>query len=108
MAPPYFIALKLVAFLDRGADFISAKDMEDVVFVATEVPRLVDDVDASGIREEIRALWAAALAKHHLLVVDIPDIVDSHIGRQERPRKAEVVATLRELALGTPHGRERP
>ncbi len=72
VGPAYFLALKLVAFLDRGADFISAKDMEDIVFVAAEVPTLVADVEGSGIRDEIQLLWSAALEKHHLSVADMP------------------------------------
>ena len=99
VAPAYFLALKLVAFLDRGPDFTSAKDMEDIVFVATEVVGLVEDVDASGIRDELQSLWAAAFAKHHLSPADLPDIVDSHIGAQERSRIADVIATLQDLAV---------
>jgi len=99
VAPAYFLALKLVAFLDRGGDFVSAKDMEDIVFVAAEVPRLAEDVEASGIGDDIRVLWAAAFEKHHLAVEDFPDIVDSHIGPQERPRMNDVIATLQALAI---------
>lgn len=98
VAPGYFVALKLQAFLDRGDDFVSAKDMEDVVFVAAEVPRLVEDVEAFGIRDEIQALWAAALEKHNLSIADLPDIVEAHIGPQERPRVGEVIATVQALA----------
>ena len=102
VAPGYFLALKLVAFLDRGDDFISAKDMEDIVFVAAEVPDLVADVDASELRNEIQLLWTAALEKHHLSAADMPDIVDSHLGREERPRMGEVIATLNLLVNGLP------
>lgn len=98
VAPGYFLALKLQAFLDRGDDFVSAKDVEDIVFVAAEVPGLVEDVEALGIRDEVQALWAAALEKHNLSIADLPDIVESHIGAQERPRAPEVIATLQALA----------
>jgi predicted nucleotidyltransferase len=98
VAPGYFLALKLQAFLGRGDDFVSAKDMEDVVFVAAEVPGLVEDVETFGIRDEIQALWAAAFEKHNLSIADLQDIVDAHIGPQERPRMREVVATLQALA----------
>jgi predicted nucleotidyltransferase len=98
VAPGYFLALKLQAFLDRGNDFASAKDMEDIVFVAAEVPDLVDDVEASRIAGEIRALWNEAFEKHNLSLADLPDIVDGHIGSQERARMHEVIATLQALA----------
>ena len=97
VTPGFFVALKLAAFLDRGSDFVSAKDMEDIVFVAAEVADLGADVKASGIGGEIQALWGAAFEKHHLSVADLPDIVDSHLGSQERSRLTHVVATLRAL-----------
>ena len=98
VAPAFFVALKLMAFLDRGSDFLSAKDMEYIVFVAAEQPDLVDDVTACGIESDIQALWSAAFSKHHVSVADLPDIVDAHIGSQERSRITAVVATLRALA----------
>jgi len=98
VAPAYFVALKLMAFLDRGTDFLSAKDMEDIVFVAAEVPGLVAEVDAAGIGTEIQALWTAALAKHNLNAADLLDVVDSHLAGDERMRLTDVVATIRTLA----------
>lgn len=98
VAPAYFVALKLVAFLDRGSDFGSAKDMEDIVFVAAECPNLLEDVQAAGIGPEIQALWTEALAKHNLSLADLPDVVDSHIGADERPRMDDVIMIIRALA----------
>ncbi len=57
MTPPYFLTTKLVAFADRGPDAQSSKDAEDIVTLLVEVPDLVDQVDAEGLRAEVKALW---------------------------------------------------
>jgi predicted nucleotidyltransferase len=98
VTPPYFLALKLSAFIDRAADVLSSKDMEDIVFLAVEVDGLVAQVDAAGIGDDVRRLWHKALAKHQLDEPDLPDLVDAHLGAEDRIRRDEVVAVLRILA----------
>lgn len=98
VAPAYFVVLKLAAFMDRGDDFLSSKDMEDIVFVAAEVPDLIAEIEAAGLRGEIATLWMRALTKHHLSPGDLMDVVDAHLGPHERPRQAAVVAVVKALA----------
>jgi hypothetical protein len=100
VTPPYFIALKLAAFLDRGEDFLSSKDMEDIVFAAAEVRGLIGEIESAGIASAIGELSRNALAKHRLSDADLRDVVDAHLGREERPRIDEVVETLRLLVTG--------
>jgi predicted nucleotidyltransferase len=98
VTPPYFLALKLSAFIDRGADVLSSKDMEDIVFLAVEVDGLVAQVETAGIGHELRRLWHKALAKHQLDERDLRDVVDAHLGKEDRIRRDEVVGILRSLA----------
>jgi hypothetical protein len=90
------------AFIDRGADVLSSKDMEDIVFLAVEVDDLVAQVEAAGIGHEVRRLWHRALTKHHLDERDLPDVVDAHLGAEDRIRRDEVLGVLRALVDPTP------
>jgi len=102
VTPPYFLALKLSAFIDRGTEVLSSKDMEDIVFLAVEVDDLVAQVEAAGIGHEVRRLWHRALTKHHLDERDLPDVVDAHLGAEDRIRRDEVLGVLRALVDPTP------
>ncbi len=101
VTPPYFLALKLSAFIDRGADVLSSKDMEDIVFLAVEVDGLVAQVESAGIGDDVRRLWHKALAKHQLDERDLPDLVDAHLGAEDRICRDEVVEVLRILVGST-------
>jgi predicted nucleotidyltransferase len=96
VTPPYFLATKLVAFADRGPDADSSKDAEDIVALAVEVPSLVDEVNAEGLRDEVAALWAQVFAKYGLS--DPTDLVDWHLDRQDRAHRDRVIAVLVQLA----------
>lgn len=97
VTPPYFLATKLVAFADRGPDAQSSKDAEDIVAVAVEIPDLVEQVEAAGLRAEIAKLWARALEKYALVVDDLQDLIDWHLDRGDAQNRARVLATLRAL-----------
>ncbi len=100
ISPPFFLATKLIAFEDRGPDVQSSKDAEDIVALAVEVDTLVEQVDTEGIRAEIAGLWITALAKYGRRIDDIPDLVDWHIGRDDREHFDRVVEALGSLASG--------
>lgn len=100
VTPAHFMVLKLAAFLDRASDPVSSKDMEDIVFVAAEVPRLVDEIEASGLTADVAELWRRVFAKHNLSAADLADVVDAHLGAQERARRDAVVGVMKQIALG--------
>jgi predicted nucleotidyltransferase len=98
VTPPYFLATKLVAFADRGPDAQSSKDAEDIVALAVEVPSLVDEVHAEGLRDEVAVLWERVFAKYQLARADLADFVDWHLDRQDRAHRDHVIGVLAQLA----------
>jgi predicted nucleotidyltransferase len=98
VTPPYFLATKLVAFEGRGPDAQSSKDAEDVVALAVEVPSLVDEVEAEGLREDVAGLWRRVLDKYRLARSDLPDLVAWHLDRRDAAHAARVVRALDHLA----------
>jgi predicted nucleotidyltransferase len=98
VTPPYFVLLKLAAFLDRGLDLISGKDMEDLVFMAIEVDDLAEQVSAAGLAATIAAQWREVFRKHGIDTADIPDIVDFHLHPDDVGRRDRAVTTITALA----------
>lgn len=101
MTPPYFLTTKLVAFADRGPDAQSSKDAEDIVTLLVEVPDLVTEVDAEGLRAEVAALWVRILTKYSLRESDLPDLVDWHLDAREASHRTAVIAALTALVRGS-------
>jgi predicted nucleotidyltransferase len=97
VTPPYFLATKLVAFADRGPDAQSSKDAEDIVALAVEVPSLVDEVQAEGLRDEVAGLWERVLVRYGLGRSDLADLVDWHLDRQDRDHRDRVIDALTHL-----------
>ena len=98
--PPYFLALKLEAWIDRGED-TSSRDLEDIVTLAIEVPNLVDEVLAAGMGPRVRDLWQRAFSKFFVRPGDLGDLVDMHIGTETEHRDrvvAQIVALAAEAA----------
>jgi hypothetical protein len=98
VTPPYFLATKLVAFTGRGPDAQSSKDLEDIVALAVEVEDLREQVEHEGIGGEIGRLWSAGFERYSLNLDDLPDMVDSHLHRDDRAHRERVLAALKELA----------
>ncbi len=98
VSPPYFLALKLEAFLDRGED-LYAQDLQDIVALAVEVSGLVEEVRDGGIDAEIAELWRKAFEKHAIDLSYIGDLVDAHIRGDEEHRE-RVIEAIRALATG--------
>lgn len=92
--------MKLAAFADRGPDALSSKDGEDVVALVVEVPTLVDEVVEEGIAREIAASWTAVFVKYQLTFEDVPDLVDAHLHREDRPQRGTAIETILRLAAG--------
>jgi hypothetical protein len=102
VTPAYFLATKLTALADRGADAVESRDAEDVVAVAVEVPSLVEEVRAGGLVKDVAELWKKALAKHDLGIEDLPEMVSWHMDGRDREHEERVVRTLTTLATGAP------
>jgi predicted nucleotidyltransferase len=98
VTPPYFLATKLVAFEDRGPDAQFSKDAEDIVALAVEVPSLVDEVQAEGLRDDVAALWERVFDKYGLARSDLADFVDWHLDRQDGAHRDRVIGALAHLA----------
>lgn len=98
VTPPYFLATKLVAFVDRGPDWNSSKDAEDIVALAVEVPSLVDEVQAEGMRDDVAALWERVFDKHRFAPSDLADFVACHLDRQDGAHRDRVIGVLAHLA----------
>ena len=99
VTPPYFVLLKLAAFLDRGPDLISAKDMEDLVFMAVEVDDLSGQVHRAGLSPAVEAKWREVFVQQNIDVEYLPELVEYHT--TDSGRRARAVATLSALAKGT-------
>jgi predicted nucleotidyltransferase len=96
ISPPYFLATKLVAFADRGPDAQSSKDAEDIVTLAVEVANLAAQVEAEGLAPEIAALWQRTILMRR--VGDIRDLVEWHLGRDDREHLDRVASMLVRLS----------
>lgn len=95
VTPPYFLAMKLSALVDRGPDEMSA-DAEDIVTLAVEVEKLVEQVQQEGIAEEIAVLFTRVREKYQLS--SITDLVDYHIHPSEVAHLERVRIALKVLA----------
>lgn len=66
----YFVATKLVAFLDRGkADYLTSHDLEDVISVVDGRPELVEELRRAEreLREYVAEIFAKLLADEGFL-----------------------------------------
>jgi len=93
VTPPFFLATKLTAFIERGPDEMSA-DAEDIVTLAVEVQDLAAQVSLAGIADEVRELWGRARERFDLSTVS--DLVDYHI----HPLEVEHLDRVRETLTG--------
>lgn len=100
VTPPYFLALKLEAWRDRGQDAQTDKDAEDIVALATEVSDLAVQVSRENLGPGIRDLWSAALARHDLAIEDIPELVSWHLHPVDAAEEERVVESLLRCARG--------
>jgi|HubBroStandDraft_1064217.scaffolds.fasta_scaffold198072_1 predicted nucleotidyltransferase len=100
VSPPYFLAMKLEAFKDRGPDAQSSKDAEDIVSLAVEIEDLIAQVDAEGLRPNIAELWASVLNEHGFASRDLADFVDWHLDRRESEHRDRVIDALAALVRG--------
>lgn len=97
-SPPYLLALKMDAFLDRGQrDAIASKDLEDIVALVGGRRELIDEVGAveSEVRNAIGRALEVLCARPNL-IEEIQGQVPGDDASQERA-KVVVVPRLRQL-----------
>jgi predicted nucleotidyltransferase len=94
ITPAYFVALKLEAFIDRGEDLLSSKDIEDLVCIAVELDDLVEQITAAGLSEAVQSLWQEAFSKHQVDASYIPEIVTFHLHPPNADRRDQAEAIL--------------
>jgi hypothetical protein len=101
VTPPYFVLLKLEAFVDRGEDLTSSKDIEDLVCIAIEVDDLAEQVAGAGLSAAVSSLWQAALRKHQADASYIGDLVASHLHASDADRRDRAEVILGSLVSGS-------
>jgi hypothetical protein len=105
VTPPYFLAMKLAALLDRGPDEMSA-DAEDIVTVALEVPGLERQIHEAGLAAEIQQQMERVLTRY--AVASWAELVDYHIAPEELASAPRVSAVLTSLAGEAPEDPPAP
>jgi len=100
ITPPYFVALKLEAFEDRGhKDFLTSTDFEDVICLANGREELADEImDCENLRGEISQKF-----KDYLTYPELEDAVDGFVQTESAPdvRKKRIMEAFRAIASFT-------
>ena len=97
MSAPFFVALKVEAFEDRGkGDFISSTDFEDVICLFNGRETIVGEIAES---ERLRGFLAGKFAEY-LLRPELEDAVEGFVQTEDDPdlRKRLVFERFRALA----------
>lgn len=97
IAAPYFVALKLEAFEERGkGDFLTSTDFEDVICLFNGRPSIVEEIAASSdLRDGLAAKFHAYLQSQ-----DIEDAVEgfAQTERQSERCKSAILKRFAEVA----------
>lgn len=104
VSAPYFVALKLEAFEDRGKrDFFSSTDFEDVICLFNGRENIVDEIAAcASLRAGLAVKFAEYLACH-----DVEDAVEGFVQTEDNPmaRKDSILNRFRAVSkLGDQEG----
>lgn len=97
VSAPYFVALKLEAFEERGKkDFLTSTDFEDVICLFNGRESLVDEIMAC---ESLRTGLAAKF-KDYLVNSELEDAVDGFVQTETSPdtRKKRILDAFRSIA----------
>lgn len=86
VAAPYFVALKLEAFEERGeGDFLTSTDFEDVICLFNGRPSIVDEISsASDLREVLASKFRAYLQSQ-----DVEDAVEGFAQTERQPERCK-------------------
>ena len=94
---PYFVALKLEAFEDRGQkDFLCSTDFEDVICLFNGRASIVDEIVANPCLQQ----GLAAKFKDYLASTDLEDAVEGFVQTENNPevRKDRILSAFRRIA----------
>ena len=96
IAAPYFVALKLEAFEDRGKkDFLTSTDFEDVICLFNGRPSIVDEIATSNVlREDL-----AAKFRTYQQSQDMEDAVEGFAQTERQPERCKRVVLERIRAI---------
>lgn len=99
ISAPYFVALKLEAFEERGkGDFFTSTDFEDVICLFNGRETIVDEIGhCDKLKEGLAEKFAKYLANH-----DLEDAVEGFVQTENNPeaRKDAIMARFRAVAAG--------
>lgn len=86
ISAPYFVALKLEAFEDRGkGDFLMSTDFEDIICLFNGRGTIVDEISASGIVRD----GLAKKFKEYLKSSDLEDAVEGFVQTERNPEQCK-------------------
>ena len=96
IAAPYFVALKLEAFEDRGKkNFLTSTDFEDVICLFNGRPSIVDEIAASNdLREDLAAKFCTYQQSQ-----DMEDAVEGFAQTERQPERCKRVILERFRAI---------
>ena len=98
ITPPYFVALKLEAFEERGhKDFLASTDFEDVICLANGRESLVEEIrDCENLRDGISQKF-----RDYLTCPELEDAVDGFLQTESDPenRKRRIMEAFKTLAF---------
>ena len=97
ITPPYFVALKLEAFEERGhKDFLASTDFEDIICLANGRESLVKEIgDCENLRGGI-----ARKFRDYLAYPELEDAVDGFVQTESDPgdRKRRIMEAFKAFA----------
>ena len=100
ITPPYFVALKLEAFEERGhKDFLASTDFEDVICLANGRESLVNEImNCENLRGGISQKF-----KDYLTHPELEDAIDGFVQTESAPdvRKKRIMEAFRAIASFT-------
>lgn len=102
VSAPYFVALKLEAFEDRGrGDMIMSHDFEDVICLFDGRPELVGEIRAAP--EDLRRYLSERFARY-LAAPDLEAAVEGFVQTEPSPesRMVAILSRFREVAALAP------
>ena len=101
ISAPYFVALKLEAFEDRGRkDFLCSTDFEDVICLFNGRATVADEIIANSVLRQ----GLAAKFNDYLASADLEDAVEGFVQTENDPeaRKERILGDFRRIADSPP------
>ena len=103
ITPPYFVALKLEAFAERGRkDFLASTDFEDVICLANGRESLANEIAGC---ENLRGMISEKF-RDYLTHPEFEDAIDGFVQTESEPeiRKRRIIKVFKTIASCCPVG----